>query len=215
MLHDPDFRTPPPDLIEDRKVAAAVAEYQRLIAVRDDEYRTLRALEDERARAVETDAQAYADALRADKDDPGEEATRRADAQILACRRRAEALAIAVTDAGKELATVVDRQRPSWAAKLETRAAEGRAELVAAVEALPAARDRLGETLALADWLADFPGRTRWPVTRFGHVPGLPRQSGDPYASDVVIAALRELARPPEPKAPADRPPLAAVPEAS
>ena len=214
MLPDSDYRTPPPDLVEDKKVAAALLEYQRLIGKRDEEYGKLRALEDDRARAVEEDTQALADSIRADKDDPGQEATRRADAQILACRRRAEALAIAVTDAGKDLVATVDGRRASWAAKLETRAAERRAELAAAVEALATARDHLAEVLALSDWLRDFPGRTRWPVGRFGHVPGLARQSGEPYAFDAVVAALRELAAPPS-KAPPEVRPLAAVPEAS
>ena len=214
MLPDPDYRVPPADIVGDKKVAAALAEYARLIAARDAEYATLRRLEDERMRAVEADQQALADAIRAKKDDPGEEATRKADQAILACRRKAEALAIAVSDAGRDLTATVDRQRDAWGAKLEERTAEGRAELGAAVDSLVAAHAKLGETLALRAWLSTFPDRIRWPVSYLGHVPALRSRSNEPPAFEAVVAGLRELARPPEPKASADRPPLAAVPEA-
>lgn len=215
MLPEPDYATPPADIVEDKKVSAALAEYARLITARDAEYAALRRLEDERARAVEADQQAHADAIRADKDDPGQEATAKADQAILACRRKAEALAIAASDAGRDLVATVDRQRAAWAAQLDKRSAEGRADLNAALDALAAAHAKLGETLALRTWLDTFPDRTRWPVPHLGHVPALRRRNDEPPAFDAVVAGLRELAAVPEPKAPVDRPPLVAVPEAS
>ena len=215
MLPEPDYATPPADIVGDKKVSAVLSEYARLIAARDAEYASLRRLEDERARAVEADQQAFAAAIRAGKDDPGQEATAKADQAILACRRKAEALAIAASDAVTDLVATVDRQRAAWAAQLDKRTAEGRAELGAAVDALVAAHAKLGETLALRAWLADFPARPRWPVSHLGHVPALRSRSGEPPAFEAVVAGLRELARPPEPKAPPEARPLAAVPEAS
>ena len=47
-----------------------------------------------------------------------------------------------------------------------------------------------------------------------GRTPGLMAANGSPHTTAEVLAALRRLADRPEPKAPPDARPLAAVPEA-
>ena len=194
------FSSPPVSAITDRKIAEVITEYEKLRAKRDAEYEALYALEDKRADAVAADRKALAGALRANRDDPGDAHTRKLDAEILATKRRAEALDVAVGDASDEALAVIERQRAPWSAALEKREREARVEMAKAVDALAEARDVIAETKALQKWLDLIPRSALWPQGGYlTNVPALRGQNGAPLYFGAVVDALRELAEPPEP----------------
>jgi hypothetical protein len=172
------------------EVAKATEEWRRLHGEHSAAAQRLFDLEEARHLAVEADASAYGAAIRSGKPDPGEVATKKADAALIDLRRRVSALEKAVESAEAELLAAVERCRSKWAAELDQQTAEANQAYSAAAEAVEVSRCRLCELRDTAGWLRHFPGR---PVYK-GAVPGVPAliaRHGDGYSWLEVIAALR------------------------
>ncbi len=197
----------PPEITH-KRIRAAAAEYARLLGEHQASSTAAHGLEQARHEAVEVDRRAYADALRAGKgkDDPGQPATERADAEILKTRRREEALAVAVAAARTDLIDAVDQHRDEWAAALQKQLEGARDKLREAVDQVSAAHADLAEAHAGVSWLEAFPEQSLWRPGRFAaQLPALRTPSGDAVPTAAAIAALRELAEPPaEPAQPAE-----------
>lgn len=192
-----------PPTISDAKVAEAGATYARLSVENAATAAKLAELERRRPEAVEADRAAYAAAIRDGKPDPGTKAVDRLDAELVATRRRSEALAVAVATAQAELVATVEARRGPWGAAIDRQVAKDRDELAKAVEALAAARDKLAESLSLAGWLSRFPNKTAWmPPAALAGVRGLEAPNGDPYPWALVLGALRRYGEPPAPPVP-------------
>jgi len=195
MLDRP-LETPP--TISNKKIHKAAAEYQRLVADHQAAVTAAHDLEQARHTARDADTRAYADAIRAGKDDPGQPATQAADNAILLAGRREEALEHAVTEARNELVASVDQHRAEWLAALEKRLDAARDRMREAVDQVSAAHAELAETFATRAWLEQFPEQSLWRPGRFAaRVPALLSPAGEPVAAVAAISALRELAEPP------------------
>ena len=214
MFQTDDLRVPDAAAVDDRKIREALSAYARLREERNAANAAVSDLEAGRSAAAEADRQRLADALRRGEADPGDVSTREAEAAISAATRRADALTVAVADAGRVVVATVEHQKAAWASKLDVREEAARRALGEAVDAVTAAHGGLADVLALRVWLEQFPAG-KWPVTVLGRTPGLMGANGSPHITADVLAALRRLADRPEPTAPADVRPLAAVPEAS
>jgi hypothetical protein len=193
-----------PPHISDPKAKTAAGEFSRLRAELVAAEKVVADLEGRRPGAVAADRHDLAVALRAGKAEPPATALDALDAEIAADQRRAQGLALAVGDAAKELAAVVEARRGPWGAELDRQVEKDWAAVGAAVEQLAAARDKLATSLAVAGWLARFPHKpTVIPVGRTSVVAGLTGQNEAPVPWEAVLSALRAFARPPEPVEPA------------
>ena len=216
MFQTDDLRVPDATAVDDKRIRDALSEYARLREERNAANAAVAELEAGRSAAAEADRQRLADALRRGEPDPGDVATKEAEAAIANAQRRAEALTVAAADAGKDLVATVERQKAAWGAKLDAREDAARRALVDAVDAVTAAHGALADVLSLRAWLQAFPGgKWKWSAGFLGRTPGLVGANGSPLITADVLAALRRLADRPEPKAPPEVRPLAAVPEAS
>jgi len=99
-------------------------------------------LEQERRNAELLDNQAYADALREGRRDPGPVNVRQVEAEQVAVRRRRDALALAIDSAYADLVAAIQRERAAWRKQLEGEFGDARAKYGEAVEALAATRRR-------------------------------------------------------------------------
>jgi hypothetical protein len=197
-----DLRVPTADMVDDKKIADVLREYARLQGERNAAHAAVQDLEASRGAAAEADRPASADALRRGEPDPGDVRTREAEAEIADAQRRADALSVAARDAGWELVATVERQRATWASKLDRRGEAARRAIGDAVDALAVAHDTLDEVLSLRGWPSEFPGG-KWPRKYLGHTPGLLQPKGSPHSTADVLTALRRLAERPEPAKPA------------
>ena len=180
----------PPDL-ERPKVQAAAEELTRLYAERQAAGHELGRLERERHEAPDEDRRAYARALRAGKDDPGEPAAVRADAAAKSARRRWQALDEALVAAYTEFSGLVERDREKWQPELEQVEAERRDAFGRAVEELASARANLADVRARLGWLRGFP-ESRWrPMGYFASLDGLEEQNHEPLRWEALLDVLR------------------------
>jgi hypothetical protein len=151
-------------------------------------------LEARRAEAVAEDERAFAEALRADKPDPGRKLEEAVQAELEQQRRRAGALAVARDDAQRDLVAAVHEHASTLRGRLDQEVAAGQERYAKAVEAVAAARSHIDSVQTVARWLTTFldPGRS---VTKVA--PGFLRlPGGRDLAREEVLAALADDASP-------------------
>ncbi len=192
-----DTITFPP--IEHPKLAPLIGEYDRLVA----EYRELQTkrhgLASGRPAALDADAGAFAQAIRADKPDPGPAHVEKVDQELAQVQRRVDALERAVADQLADVTQAVERYGPEVRAKLEQRAAKARGALTKDIEKLRADHAELMQARGIASWLDGFPERTKWSNAVGGWVPLLRSANGEPLTIEHVLGALMALTEPPRP----------------
>lgn len=202
--------TPTTDLppsIDVPAVAEAADHYRKIHGEHSAAADQLRDLEERRQQAVEADRAAYASAIRAGKADPGQKAVEKLDAEMLATRRRTEALAVAVEDAEAELRAAIGTAKDEWSALLDRQAAESRDHYDSALAALEGAVEQLREVNGIASWL------NRFPAERMPYKPGGPSAvrslvspNGAGYFVGAVLEAMRSVNEPhPSPTTPIRR----------
>lgn len=192
-----------PTRVDDDEVAKAAGEYRRLEATRAEAAGEQRKLENARREAVERDEQAYADALRAKRGDPGDKHTKKADEEIVQARRRSQALERAVKQALGEFLEVLEQRRAEWTASLEQQVAQARSEFGDRLAALTEAHGQLADRVATLKWLNQMPGRGLFRPGQFlASVPRTEQRSGEPFQVGQLFERLGEFADPPAPVVP-------------
>jgi hypothetical protein len=119
------------------------------------------------------------------------------DEAIRAEQHRHDALGEALAQAEGDLEALVDEHRATWLAEAQAAREDARDDLRAAIDALAAARLRLAERVALADWVEHFPEVATFRVHEGGPMPPLVAPHGGPPSWSEVLAALRAMAEPP------------------
>ncbi len=192
-----DTITFPP--IDHPKVAPLIGEYDRLVA----EYRELQTkrhgLASGRSAALDADAGAFAQAIRADKPDPGARHVEKVDQEVAQVQRRVDALERAVADQLADVTRAVERYGTEVRAKLDQRAAKARGALTKDIARLRADHAELMQARGVASWLDGFPERTKWSNAVGGWVPLLRSANGEPLTIEHVLGALTALTEPPRP----------------
>ncbi len=171
-----------------KAVAKVAAEHATLVEREQAAAQTLLTLENARRVAVNADRDAFAQALRTGKDDPGTPKTAEYDAEIAKARRLAEGLTTAVAASTDEVLAAVARARPAWQVDAAQREVDARTRYLEAVDALNRARGALVQARSVGAWLegpADSRYKTWSPPVR-----GLPAPHGGPTNFGDVVAAL-------------------------
>ncbi len=177
-------------------VAKAIAEYERLQARHSGASADLHELLQARPAAIEADRTAYAAALRAGRDDPGEAALSKLNTRVTAASRKSEALALAVQSAAKDIADAVDKRRPELAYDVDEIIGRDHEALQEAVTRWEAARTTLAAHRALRGWIGSFPARTKFVPGATPPIGDLIGRNGDPISHSEIAAALRVDAEP-------------------
>ncbi len=182
-------------------VRKAAAEHAALLTRQQSAAQDLLDLEDRRRVAVNADRDAYAQALRSGRPDPGQPRTTEFDAQLVEARRLLAGLATAVAASADEVLTAVARARETWQVDTARAETEARTRWLEAIDALDAARVALVQARSVGAWLEGPADRYKdWtpPVGR------LAAQHGGPHNwTDVVDALRADLAPAAAPAAPA------------
>jgi hypothetical protein len=177
----------------------AVEEYRELQKERKVAAHRLDALATEQHKAVERDKQELARWMRDKKGpEPKANAAEKVEKEIVACRRRYDALDIALEEAGIDLIHVVDEHRDEWTAEVAGRITAAMEKFEEALDVVVDARTALAREYALRRWVENFPEQASF---RLGvpSVRSLTSPSGDPYMWDQVVAAIRRDAEPATP----------------
>lgn len=172
-------------------------EHERLTSALSAEQTRAYELAGQRAQAAELDRQAYADALRRGKDDPGAEQAARLEDEIAAAQRKVDALQRALLDVWQEAVALVEKERKPWLSDLNERREAARKRLIELTDALNANRQETAELNTLAAWLAN-PGTAK--AHGSGRVRALTAPNGEPMQWDELVAALRAEAEIPTPR---------------
>jgi len=181
------------------KLQEAVTEYRTLQRERKVAAHRLDALHAQRQRAVESDKQALAKWLRDKKGaEPKAGAAEKIEKEIEACKRRYDALDVALENAEVELIDLVDEHRREWLAQVDEALEAAKERYEEALDAFSKTRVAMAREFALRRWVDQFPDQAsfRMVVPSVRNLPGL---SGDPYLWDQVVAALLADAHPPVP----------------
>jgi hypothetical protein len=188
-----------PPHISDSKVKTAVDTYIGLIDEMKAADRVVVELEGRRDAVIEADRRQYAEAIRRGEEEPGPVELNRFEKQLADARRRAEGLAMAVSDAEGELLQVVEERRAAWGADIDRAVEKNRAAVGKAVAALETAVAELSASLTTRLWIDTFPNKiaTLRPPAATSAVAGLISRSGEPYSWPEVAAALRSFGQPP------------------
>lgn len=173
----------------------AAKAYRELVAERNVTSRRVGALENDRQRAIHQDRDALARAIREGKPDPGNKKIEQIEKEAEACRRRVEALDLALDTAESELIDILDEHRRDWAEEVRDEVVEAQTAFAESVEALDAARRKVTSKFSLLYWLEGFPEtettyRVRPPLVT------LKGQNGELYWFADVVEALRKDAEP-------------------
>jgi hypothetical protein len=174
----------------------AVAEYQFLLNERKAAGYRVGALVQEQERAIRKDLDALKKTLLEGGEDPGAKHEAKVKKEAEAAKRRYDALDLALEDAEVKLIEIVDAHRDEWLAEVATTQEKARTEYEESVETLNKLRARLTRQRSLTHWLTNFPEQPTFRVA-FPHVRNLTAPSGDPYAWEQVVEALRLDANPP------------------
>lgn len=189
-----------PTNVDDEQVATAAGEYRRVEAARVEAAGEQHKLENARRDAAELDEQAFADALRAGKADPGAKHTSKADDAIVQARRRAQALDRAAKQALGEFLDVLEQRRAEWTASLEQQVAQARSEFADRLAALTEAHGQLADRFGTLQWLVQMPTRGLFQPGRFLAVlPHTETRSGEPFHVGQVFERLGDFANAPAP----------------
>lgn len=181
------------------KWSAAHKEHARLQRQRTETLSLQGELRQRLGLAQVADSTAYADAIRQGKGDPGTPQVDAIKAEQAAVMRKADALALAVEQANRELIAAVEQEKPALLAELDAAVAERRATLQAAVDAWYEARIEHAEAVAFRAYLNAFP-ESRFKVGS-GYLRNVPSTNGMPApAVEQVLTMLRQDAA--EPVAP-------------
>jgi hypothetical protein len=175
----------------------AVAEYQYLLKERKAAGYRVGALVHEQERAIRKDLDALKQTLLKGGEDPGAKHEAKVKKEAEAAKRRFDALDLALEDAEMKLIDVVDDHRDEWLAEIEETQEKARTEYEEVVETLNRLRARLTRQRSLKNWLTNFPEQPSFRIG-FPHLRNLTAPSGDPYAWEHVIDALRKDANPPQ-----------------
>jgi len=159
---------------------------------------TLRRLDGERREAVTADRRALGAAIVNGRKEPEDTAVAKCDAQILAARRRAEALEQALIEVDGKLTTLVEERREAWLAEQDETVSVRREELRAALATYLAARHQLAQAYAVRRWIATFPSKSYSPTDP--PLLALKSPAGEPYYWAAIAAALEADVDPPAPK---------------
>jgi hypothetical protein len=177
----------------------AVDEYRELQRERKVAAHRLDALQTERHRAVESDKLALAKWIREKKgQEPKANAAEKIDKEIEACRRRYEALDVALEEAEIELIDLVDAHRSEWVAEVDEALEASKEAYEQAISAMTETRSVLAHQFALRRWVDQFPDIASFRMA-VPPVRGLAAVNGDPYQWQQVVAALLADANPPVP----------------
>lgn len=127
--------------------------------------------------------------------DPGEKRVEKIEKEISACKRRLEALEVALDDAEDDLLAQVDEHRDEWASEVEAELEEAREEYAKAVESLSVVRHKVSAKYALLRFVRLFPEEETSYRIRGSYVASLKAPHGEPYLFDAVIQALTQDAQ--------------------
>ena len=179
------------DLPDDfEAISKQKGEYERLTGeVREAEH-LMELLEAKRAEAQTADTNAYAEALRHGKSDPGAKRTDAVDQEIVMARRKRAALERARDSVESEVVALVEEHRAEWLEEADEqleRLHERKRELLTA---FAEERTAIVTTLSLRRWIEGFP--TRPSVRRVGSPPvaTLLGRNGEGLAWETILAAL-------------------------
>jgi hypothetical protein len=174
----------------------AVDEYRNLQRERKVAAHRLDSLQTDRHRAVEADKHALAKWLRDQKGpEPKANAAEKIEKEIEACKRRYEALDVALENAEIELLDLVDEHRSAWLAQVDESLEAAKEEYEKAIDALSEARVAMSREFALRRWVDQFPEQATFRAV-VPPVRGLTSLNGDPYPWDQVVSALLDDATP-------------------
>lgn len=191
-----------PPRFESKEITRAAAHTATMRRELQEAVNVLHAVEGAVADARERDKAEYAASIEAGKDyDPSAQPhTDRAERDLLAARRRLEATEEAVASADSKLIAVVKKERSAELAALEKLLPAHRKRFLDALDALVDAQAALAEANGRVSWLKRFPDQTHWNGSAFsGTLHSLKDQSGAPHVFSNAAAAMREIARPPDP----------------
>lgn len=182
-----------------KPIAAGLAELARLREQDHVAHQALTAAEAAIDAAAKQDTQAAADAIRAAKAAPDRKATAAAEKKLAAAKGKAEAIALAVGDAERDLEQAIGKDGAAAREKLLAQVDATHGECLKAAEAVASRLAERQGTFALASWLEAPTSFGRF-GGRFGKVTNLRAPSGDPLSVDTILAELIAAFSPPEPK---------------
>lgn len=177
-------------------LAALIVEYRKLADAHRTASSALSGLLDSRPAAIEADRTAYAAAIRAGKDDPGEAALAKLNTKISSASRKSEALAVAVGAAAQDLAGAVERRRIELVRDVGRAIAQDHEALADAVARWEAARAGMQAHKALLSWVREFPARSKYVPGVTPPIAGLIGRIGDAVSYSEILDALRRDAEP-------------------
>jgi chromosome segregation ATPase len=168
----------------------AVESYRDLLMQRRVAAARLDTLNDERIKALEADRAALAKAIRAKKPDPGSGAVEKIDKEIVVCKRRFEALDVAIEQAELDLLAAIEENRETWIAETEESVESVSRKFEETIEPMNAARLELASLRSLRNWLTRFPDEQASYRHIVPSIQSLLAPSGDPYQWGQLVEAL-------------------------
>jgi hypothetical protein len=187
---------PPADLIASKQIKAALAALEDARAARSAAFNAHAVLEQQRPDAIRADSNAYADALQAGKDDPGDRHVRDADAKILAAKRKFEATTIVADRAHAALKAAIDAHGEAWDQDAQAAQAKSAARVDKALDELAAALAQHAERVSVARFTS---GSGRFHLQSTQTVNMRRTSSSDDYPTSDLVGALRTVTAPPAP----------------
>lgn len=184
---------PPAGVLGDDKLDTMFAQHSVLAERAASANGQARMLEGARETAKESDDQAFADALRAGKPDPGQKASKLLEEYIGEARRMADALALTVRESRDEILVALDERRDQLAVRLDGRFEQDTERFLEAIRLLrPLVADR-ARVHAARTWLDDPNRSYRVPDPI---VPTLIGPNGEVLLFSQVLAAMEATALP-------------------
>jgi hypothetical protein len=173
-------------------VARAAVDAARLTRDRAETENLAWEIREERLPAArEEDRTNLAASLRAGAPDADPSATLRAQSDLAAADRRAEALVIAESAARDDLTAAIDAERDAWLPDLEASVATATARYHAAMVELRASHEALSDTVGAERWLRDPSSNPK--DIRYLTTIGQQDQYGHPLTVADVITTLASL----------------------
>ena len=195
----------PLDLISHPAIRGRAEEYTRLGTEYVRATAKLDRLRTEHRAALTSEEDARIAAIRAGKPEPATKNSAKLAGDIERQERTTDATDAARLQACRELSTAIEEHRAEWLSAIADQLDDARDRFTDAVGALAAAHAHLAAVGNLRAWAREAPMRTKWHATGgyFQRLEGLVLYGGEPVSVEGVIEALRILAAPPAPPAPA------------
>jgi hypothetical protein len=181
----------PASLAATAALAGLMTEYDSLRAQGVGIQRAIDGLRRERREAAEKDKEAGALALRNDKPDPGDKASKAVEERAATLERRFGHVSTAQRNVLADVERQLEANGADWAADATAQAERARRDVATAFEAYRAAWDRLAVLQGAARWLRTA-GAAK-PAPHLPAVPGLKAANGEVYSLATVLDALAWL----------------------